>query len=83
MSEKNENPVNGLVLIGKVNAKTMRQYKNGEEHFFLSIASPGCEEMFRVEVKPQEWGGFQEGSVFKSKVSFRVFNNQVTFQPVA
>jgi len=78
-----ENLVNGLLLIGKVNAKTMRQYKNGDEHFFLSIAAPGCEVMYRVEVKPQDWGTYQEGSIFKSKVNFNVFNNQVTFQPAA
>lgn len=76
-----ETPVNGLLLIGKVNAKSMRQYKNGDEHFFLSIAAPGCEVMFRVEVKPHDWGTYQEGSIFKSKVNFNVFNNQVTFQP--
>jgi|GEM_PF-4583774 len=81
--QKNETPIHGLLLIGKVNAKSMRQYKNGDEHFFLSIAAPGCEVMFRVEVKPQDWGTYQEGSIFKSKVNFNVFNNQVTFQPAA
>lgn len=79
--QKNETPIHGLLLIGKVNAKTMRQYKNGDEHFFLSIAAPGCEVMFRVEVKPQDWGTYQEGSIFKSKVNFNIYNNQVTFQP--
>ncbi len=76
-----ETNLNGLILIGKVNAKTSRVYKNGEEHFFLSIASPGAEVMFRVEVKPQEWGAYQEGSPFKAKVNFSTFNNQVTFTP--
>lgn len=81
-AENKENSINGLLLIGKVNAKSMRQYKNGDEHFFLSIAAPGCEVMFKVEVKPQDWGAYQEGSPFKSKVNFSVYNNQVTFQPV-
>lgn len=84
MSEqKTESAVNGLILVGKVNAKTVRKYKSGDDHFFLSIAAPGCEVMFRVEVKPQDWGAYQEGSPFKSRVNFSVFNNQVTFQPVA
>ena len=81
--QKPESSVSGLLLVGKVNAKTMRKYKSGDEHFFLSIAAPGCEVMFRVEVKPQDWGAYQEGSPFKAKVNFNVFNNQVTFQPVA
>ncbi len=81
MSESKENPISGLLLIGKVNAKSIRKYKNGDDHFFLSIAAPGCEVMFRVEVLPQDWGAYQEGSPFKAKVNFNVFNNQVTFQP--
>lgn len=81
MSESKDNPISGLLLIGKVNAKTVRKYKNGDDHFFLSIAAPGCEVMFRVEVLPQDWGAYQEGSPFKAKVNFNVFNNQVTFQP--
>jgi hypothetical protein len=83
MSEqKIETTVTGLILIGKVNAKTSRVYKNGDEHFFLFIASPGSETMERVEVKPQDWGAYQEGSPFKSKVKSNVFNNQVTYVPV-
>lgn len=80
--QKTESPINGLILFGKVNAKTSRVYKNGDEHFFLSIASAGSEIMYRVEVKPQDWGAYQQDSPFKSKVNFNIFNNQLTFIPV-
>jgi hypothetical protein len=84
MSEqKTDNAINGLILIGKVNAKTMRTYKNGEDHFFLSIVSPGSEEMHRVEVKAQDWGAYNQDSPFKSKVKSNIFNNQVTYIPIS
>jgi len=82
MSEQ-KTEASGLIIIGKVNAKTSRVYKSGDEHFFLSIACPGSEVMLRVEVKAQDYGRFDEGSTFKSKVNYNVFNNQVTFQPAA
>ena len=74
--------MSGIFLIGKVNAKTSRVYKNGDEHFFLAIACPGEEVMHRVEVKPQDWGAYQEGSAFKARCRYSVFNNQVTYIPV-
>lgn len=80
--QKTDNPVSGLILIGKVNAKTSRFYKNGDEHFFLSIISPGSEDMHRVEVKPQEWGAYTQDSPFKSKVKANVYKDQLTFIPV-
>jgi len=77
-----KNDVQGLILIGTVNAQTSRVYKNGDEHFFLSIACPGSEMMHRVEVKAQDWGRYAEGATFKSKVVPNVYNNQITFLPV-
>ena len=38
MSEQKQNePTNGLILSGTVNAKTNQVYKNGDEHFFVFI----------------------------------------------
>lgn len=51
--QKNEIPVNGLILIGKVNAKSMRQYKNGDEHFFLSIAAPAAKSCSGLKSNPK------------------------------
>ena len=83
MSDTKDAPLNGIFIVGIVNARTQRKYKNGEEHIFLHIASPGSETMHRVEVRPQDWGAFQEGTQFKSRVSYSTFNNQVTFTPAS
>lgn len=80
-AEAKENNLNGIFIVGIVNARTSRKFKNGEEHFFLHIASPGSETMHRVEVRPQDWGAYQEGVQFKSRVNYRAFKDQVTFTP--
>ena len=82
MSEQKTNDsISGLILIGKVNAKTSQVYKNGEEHFFVFITSSGSTVLHKVELKPAVWGGYQEESPFKMKVNISVFKDQVTFHP--
>lgn len=80
--QKTEVPLNGLLLIGKVNAKSTKRYKNGEDHFFLAVFAPGSDVMYRVEVGAKDWEAYQQDSVFKSRVSTSVFNNQVTYMPM-
>lgn len=80
-AETKENNLNGIFIVGIVNARSSRKYKNGDEHFFLHIACPGSETMHRVEVRAQDWGAFQEGTQFKSRVTYSTFNNNVTFEP--
>jgi len=84
MSEQKQNePTNGLILSGTVNAKTNQVYKNGDEHFFVFITSTGSTVLHKVELKPAVWGSYQEGSPFKMKVNINVFKDQVTFHPAA
>lgn len=87
MSEKIEpktnDSISGLILIGRVNAKTSQVYKNGDEHFFVFVTAPGSTSLYKVELKPEKWGAYQEEAPFKMKVNYSVFKDQITFHPAA
>lgn len=74
--------ISGLFIVGIVNARETKQYKDGKDHFFLYITSIGSTTMHKVEVKAEVWAKYNDGSPFKSRVSGSSFNNQITYTPI-
>lgn len=71
----------GLYIVGTVNARETKQYKDGKDHFFLYITSIGSPTMHKVEVRAADWALYADGADFRSRVNASSFNNQITYTP--
>lgn len=71
----------GLFIVGTVNARETKQYKDGKDHFFLYITSVGSPTMRKVEVRAADFAQYADGADFKSRVIESCFNNQITYTP--
>lgn len=72
-----------MKITGLIMTKNKYPGKDGKaDRFSVDVAIPGLKSMLSVSVKPEVWGGLVEMADYSSKVSFRVYKDQIYFEAI-
>lgn len=72
----------GLLVVGQIMAKNHYPGAQGKpDRFSLDVAVPGLRQMLTISVQAEDWMKREVMTLYKSKVTFNLFNNRLYFQP--
>ena len=71
----------GILVIGQIMAKNHYPGASGKpDRFSIDIAVPGIRQMLTISLKVEDWMKLEEFTIFKSKITFNLFQGRLYFQ---
>lgn len=74
----------GLLVVGQIMAKNHYPGSNGKpDRFSIDVAVPGLRQMLTISLKAEDWMKREVMTIFKSKITFNLFQGRLYFQPAS